>query len=42
MRVTIDIDAGMLTIDDEGRQRKMNLYSDEACETISRQWVRVG
>jgi cephalosporin hydroxylase len=42
MKLIIDTEAATLTIEDEGRQRNLNLYSDEAFEAISRQWVRVG
>jgi cephalosporin hydroxylase len=42
MKLIIDTETAMLTIEEEGRQRRLNLYSDEAFEAISRQWVRVG
>ena len=42
MKLMIDTETAMLTIEEEGRQRRLNLYSDEAFEVISRQWVRVG
>jgi cephalosporin hydroxylase len=42
MKLIVDTEAATLTIDDQGRQRILNLYSAEAFEAISRQWVRVG
>lgn len=41
MKLTIDQDAGTLTVEDGG-SRVMDLYSDEAFELIARQYVRVG
>jgi len=42
MIVTIDTEAGTLTEEAEGETRQHPLYSREAFEVISRQWVRVG
>jgi cephalosporin hydroxylase len=42
VRLVIDTDARTLTLDDDGRQEVLDLYSREAFEVISRQWVRVG
>ncbi|CAN5169501.1 CmcI family methyltransferase [soil metagenome] len=42
MKLTLDTDAKTLTVDDAGATRTMDLYSTEAFETLSRQWVRVG
>jgi cephalosporin hydroxylase len=42
MRLTIDTTEGTLTEDHDGDVRVMGLYSKEAFELISRQWVRVG
>jgi cephalosporin hydroxylase len=42
MKLTIDADTGTLTIEDEGGKRSLPLYSREAFEAISLQWVRVG
>ena len=42
MKLVIDTEARTLTIDEGGRQRALPLYSTEAFEAISRQWVRVG
>jgi cephalosporin hydroxylase len=42
MRLTIDTDATTLTLDEGGRSTVMELYSKEAFEALSRQWVRVG
>ncbi len=42
MKLTIDTDNKKLTILDEGRERELDLYSKEAFEHLSRQWVKVG
>ncbi|MDD5107851.1 MAG: CmcI family methyltransferase [Desulfuromonadaceae bacterium] len=42
MKLTIDTEAATLTTEEHGRQKSMDLYSKEAFEAISRQWVRVG
>lgn len=42
MKLTIDTDARTLLIEEDGRMRKLDLYSREAFERISHQWVRVG
>ncbi|MEM7744386.1 MAG: CmcI family methyltransferase [Pseudomonadota bacterium] len=42
MKLTIDETAATLTVDEGGDARTLNLYSDEAFELISRQYVRVG
>jgi cephalosporin hydroxylase len=42
MKVTLDTVAGTLTEEDGERVRTLDLYSKEAFETLSRQWVRVG
>lgn len=42
MKLTIDTDSSSLTISDQGTERTLELYSDEAFDAISRQWVRVG
>lgn len=42
MRLTLDTDANTLTLDEAGQIKTVNLYSKEAFEAISRQWVRVG
>lgn len=42
MRIEIDTDARLLTVDDGGARREMNLYTPEAFAALSRQWVRVG
>ena len=41
MKLTIDQDAATLTVND-GQERVLDLYSDEAFELISHQYVRVG
>lgn len=42
MKMTLDTDANTLTLDDGGQTRTLDLYTKEAFEAISRQWVRVG
>lgn len=42
MKLTLDTDARTLTLDEGGRTTTLGLYTKEAFETISRQWVRVG
>lgn len=42
MRLTLDTDARTLTLTDAGGTRELPLYSREAFEALSRQWVRVG
>lgn len=42
MKLTLDTDAGSLSIEENGTKRTLDLYSNEAFEAISRQWVRVG
>lgn len=42
MKLTIDTAERSLVIEEDGRTRKLDLYSREAFEHISRQWVRVG
>jgi cephalosporin hydroxylase len=42
MKLTIDTDARTLVIEEDDRMRELDLYSREAFEHISRQWVRVG
>lgn len=42
MKLTLDTDANTLTLDEAGQTKTMDLYSREAFEAISRQWVRVG
>lgn len=42
MKLTLDTEANTLTLDDAGEIKTLDLYSKEAFETISRQWVRVG
>ena len=42
MKLIIDTEARTLTEESRGRTRTLDLYSDEAFELISRQWVRVG
>jgi cephalosporin hydroxylase len=42
MKLTIDTDGGMLLVEEDGRVSRHDLYSREAFELLSRQWVRVG
>ena len=40
MKITLDTEAKTLTLDEAGQLKTLNLYSKEAFEAISRQWVR--
>jgi cephalosporin hydroxylase len=42
MKLTIDSDSGILTTESSGIYRDLPLYSREAFELISREWVRTG
>ncbi len=42
MKLTLDTDAKTLTLEEEGQRRSLELYSKEAFEALSRQWVRIG
>lgn len=42
MKLTIDTEAASLTLEEGEKSSTLNLYSKEAFEAISRQWVRVG
>lgn len=42
MKLILDTDAKSLTLEDAGTVKTLDLYSREAFEAISRQWVRVG
>lgn len=42
MKLTLDTDAKTLTLEEAGQVEILDLYSREAFEAISRQWVRVG
>lgn len=42
MKITIDTDARILSTEDAGVFRSLGLYSPEAFEILSREWVRVG
>ena len=42
MKLILDTEANTLTVDDAGSVQTLSLYSKEAFEVISRQWVRVG
>jgi cephalosporin hydroxylase len=42
MKLTLDTDARTLSINDDGRATTLDLYSREAFEALSHQWVRLG
>ncbi|NWJ41148.1 MAG: cephalosporin hydroxylase family protein [Geothrix sp.] len=42
MRLSLDTDAKTLTLDEGGIGKVVDLYSKEAFEALSRQWVRLG
>jgi cephalosporin hydroxylase len=42
MKLIVDTDAKTLTEEEKGHVRQFDLYSKEAFERLSRQWVRVG
>ena len=42
MKLILDTDVATLTLEDAGQNKSLSLYSKEAFEAISRQWVRVG
>lgn len=42
MKLILDTESKTLTLDEAGQSRVLDLYSKEAFEAISRQWVRVG
>lgn len=42
MRILIDTDARLLTVEDGGAREEMSLYTPEAFAAQSHQWVRVG
>ncbi len=42
MKLILDTAAATLTVEDGGQSRVLELYSKEAFEEISRQWLRVG
>jgi len=42
MKLTIDTNARTLLVEGEGQKRQLQLYSNEAFELISEQWLKVG
>ena len=42
MKLILDTESNVLVVDDEDQTTTVNLYSQEAFEIISREWVRVG
>ncbi len=42
MKITIDTERKQLSVDDNGKQTALDLYSDAAFELISDQWAKVG
>ena len=42
MRITVDTEARTLEVDDKGRKESYPLYSAEAFDIVSREWINVG
>lgn len=42
MKLTVDTDNNTLILDEQGAVRELALYTDEAFELLSREWVRLG
>src|ERR1700678_2380019 len=42
MKLTIDTASRLLTVEDQGMLRDLPLYSREAFDLVSHQWVRIG
>ena len=42
MKLVLDTDTAMLSVEENGQSRALPLYSKEGFEELSRQWVRVG
>ena len=42
MKLTLDTDAKTLTLEEAGQSTTLDLYSKQAFEALSRQWIRVG
>jgi len=42
MKLVLDTDTAMLSVEENGQSRELPLYSKEGFEELSRQWVRVG
>lgn len=42
MKISIDTDTSILTIEEEGSKKEISLFSDEAFEVVSRQWLDIG
>ena len=42
MKIIIDTDTSILTIEEEGNKKEISLFSDEAFEVVSRQWLDIG
>lgn len=42
MKLTVDTDNKKLTLDDKGAVRELDLYTDEAFELLTQQWVTLG
>lgn len=42
MKLSLDTDAKTMTVEDGGKKLALDLYSKEAFEALSREWVRVG
>lgn len=42
MKLTVDTDNNKLILDEQGTVRELGLYTDQAFELLSREWVRLG
>jgi len=42
MRLVIDTDVKTLTVENDGKTQLLDLYSKEAFEVVSQQWIRIG
>lgn len=42
MKLTVDTDNNKLILDEQGTVRELELYTDQAFELLSREWVRLG
>lgn len=42
MKLTLDTQAQTLSFEDNGDQKNLNLYSDEAFQIISKYWIKIG
>ncbi len=42
MRITVDTDARTLDVEDKGKRESLALYSKEAFDIVSREWINIG